>query len=337
MPPPRHPVFMASTTTPTTTATAALVQARSPPEPTPAESTLARALNHAATNDPEAVKQNAADLQAIVNVDQLHPHAANSSRPKRSLAELGRARARQHAQSEATSAASKPKLLHWPDMCAGLELTRPDLAPRVRLYNSPPDPPLMELEWRRSDGIKSLGSLRHYLPPWLLLDTHLPVIVTLVQIGATWVPWTVAAESTHLPGELGLFPLRRFIIGELVVRLRGRRVGTYIEHSNTLHKTCVSLLKGRRSSDLFSVRVGGGRLSLWDGWHDRPGGGRCANDPKGLGVAAMAVAWQADLDDWSEDAVLRAVRPIPAVNPTTTREGLASRELLWNYGASYWA
>ena len=291
-----------------------------------------------ATDDVHGVEQKVAAEAAAGHGDvEHHGPAALERRPRRQSAERGQLRARAQALAESKPLRKGCNPVLWPDMPPGQLLHQSTLAPQVRAYDSPPDLAVLELEWRPDDGLAALGSLCAYIPLWLAQATSLPIVVTLVQIGQAWLPWTVVAESTSLPGEVGLLPLRRFEVGELIGRLRGRKVGRYREGSATLDRMCRKLLEGRTSADLFTTRLPGGLITLWDGWYDRPGGVRCANDPRGLGEASMAVAWQSDPGDWGGDAELRAVRSVPAVGSSSTREEWASSELFWSYGPTYWA
>ena len=76
--------------------------------------------------------------------------------------------------------------------------------PRRRLYSGKlhGDRHLAECEWAPSDGLDAAA----FLSPWLsrseLSAASLPIIVTYAKVGAVWRPYTIAAESAVLPGEL---------------------------------------------------------------------------------------------------------------------------------------
>ena len=107
-------------------------------------------------------------------------------------------------------------------------------------------------------------------------------------------PWTVVAESlalreaaAGLPPQLGLYSLRDSVRGDLLAHLQGSPMGRFKAGSAKLARV-VAQSSQRTRSCLFQLDEPAGRVSLWDGSADRLGGGRAANDPRGLGRIANA-------------------------------------------------
>ena len=218
------------------------------------------------------------------------------------------------------------------------------LAPRVRRYAGRGEcEEILECEWRRSDGVEAAGLVAALAPAALLKVTGLPIIATLIKIGGTWKPWTLAAESwvmreAGLAAQMGVYMLCPMRKGVLLGYLTGRRLGVFRAGARAgLERAAAAAQGARLHSYAFTTRRHGGGVILWDGGHDRPGGLCCANDARGTAWRNNAArAWAAEPGEYDEEAAIRAVRNIAAVRVGTQLESLSRHEVLWSYGSAFW-
>ena len=139
------------------------------------------------------------------------------------------------------------------------------------------------------------------------MPPHLGVIVTYVDIRGKWTATTVATESATQPGEWGYYCARRMTGGE---------------HIGALLDTCEPTGPSR-----YLIETSEGTR---DAAKSRPGGPRCANDPRGTKLAPNAICY--------ETAMIH-VAPFAEINPLRPDLTAPMRkkcEIMWSYGEDYW-
>ena len=98
------------------------------------------------------------------------------------------------------------------------------------------------------------------------------------------------------------------------------------------YRAAVLAAAGASSVRRFAFELHRGpRRFLYDGRACRPGGPRCANDPRGTGLRANCALYS---DGWL--LVLRD-SAVPALRAGLSATQQAKAELLWDYGDGYWA
>ena len=206
---------------------------------------------------------------------------------------------------------------------------------------------LLECTWHPADGRHATSAklARRHLPAWLVDSTTLPVCITFrFDPGPGWRPHSVVCESVAcreagLPTQLGYYLLLPAAKDDVIDSLDGRRLGRFRPGSAAYLRAVAQVLDHpcAHHSYLFTIRESGGYETLWDGAHGRFGGLRAANDPRGIRPRGGPNASLGDLEDPSEDHVLRATKPIAAVGPSDTPERMCAKEVLWSYGPAFWA
>jgi hypothetical protein len=174
------------------------------------------------------------------------------------------------------------------------------------------------------------------LKQWVLIEepheATLPVIVTFAQVGAHWSPLTVAAESEALrakgwPAQYGLYAARDFTGGECLGAMSdGVRLGPRAS------KATLSSLSDEQRRFVCSLGRGNPTgAGVFDCSGCREGGPKRANDPRGLGARANAVMYENGL------LCVGAFSSIPGLRAGDPPARRARTEILWHYGAAFWA
>ena len=140
------------------------------------------------------------------------------------------------------------------------------------------------------------------------MPSHLGVIVTYIDVRGEWHPVSVATESATQLGQWGYYCARQFGGGEYI--------GAMLD----------AAAPDRPSRYLIKLRGG-----VRDGAASRPGGPRCANDPRGSGLPANAKCYD---NGWLAVAPFAEIAPL---RPDLTLRERRRREVLWDYGDHYWA
>lgn len=215
----------------------------------------------------------------------------------------------------------------------------PPRAPDVQLPNCPVQVEyggeehgsvrLVECQWSPSDGVAAGAFLSTWFSPAHLAAAALPITLTVVDCGGAWVPFTIAAESTAVPGCMGLFAARRFEGGELVgTMLDGTLLGRG-GPSRAWQAPIVASLAPSSLGYLYTLRRGG-KTELRDGRFSRPGGPSRANDSVNTGLPSNSQLY---------DNGCFNVMPFRSVEALSAHASWPQRrrsELLWSYGASFW-
>lgn len=188
---------------------------------------------------------------------------------------------------------------------------------------------LVECHWQPSDGVDAGAYLSAWFTPAQLATATLPITLTVVDCGGVWEPYTIAAESTAVPGGRGLFAARRFVGGDLVgTMLDGARLGRG-SHARGWQAAIVDSLAPGDLGYLYTLRRGR-TTELRDGRSSRSGGPSRANDSAGTGLSSNCQLY----DNGSFN-----VKPFCAVEALAASATWPQRrksELLWSYGRSFW-
>ena len=139
------------------------------------------------------------------------------------------------------------------------------------------------------------------------MPAHLGVILTFIDMSGRWIATTVATESATQPGEWGYYSARHLPGGEYI--------GAMLD---------VGEVSG---PSRFLVQM---RSGMCDGARCRPGGPRCANDPRGADLPPNARLY---------DHGWLAVAPFAELNalrPGLSRQQRRKLEILFRYGRKYW-
>lgn len=174
------------------------------------------------------------------------------------------------------------------------------------------------------DGIGASYFLAAYMSEELRAESTLGAILTLVDLAGRWVPWTLATERPSLPGEWALFLVSQLEGGGIVGSMRDASVlGTFTAGSRK-HQVAKQAAAAA-SNFVFEMKAAGSRVTLRDGATSRPGGPRCANDARGLGLHTNAIFYgNGNL----------CLRPFAAVLPLRADMTLSQRrcaEIVWSY------
>jgi hypothetical protein len=174
--------------------------------------------------------------------------------------------------------------------------------------------------------------LGKWLRPEELLHDSLPVIVTYAQVGKRWSPLTIAAESEALRNEgwtaqYGLYAARDFSGGECLGAMSdGVRLGPRVSEA------ALRSLSGEQRRFVCSFGRGNPTgAGVFDCSGCREGGPKRANDPRGLGARANAVMYENGL------LCVGAFSSIPGLRAEDPPARRARAEILWHYGAAFWA
>lgn len=188
---------------------------------------------------------------------------------------------------------------------------------------------LVECYWRPADGVAAGGFLGAWFAPAQLASATWPIILTVVDCGGVWTPYTIAAESMAVPGGVGLYAARRFAGGELVgTMLDGTLLGRGGD-TKAWQTAIVSELEPHRLGYLYLLKRGG-VVELRDGRHSRPGGPSRANDSANTGLTSNCALY---------DNGCLNVKPFRCVEALNARASWPQRrraELLWTYGDAFW-
>jgi len=189
---------------------------------------------------------------------------------------------------------------------------------------------LVELGWQPADGLEFGAFLLPWFTPAALCSAKLPIILTLEDTRGKWRPVTLTAESLAVPGEIGLFAARELRGDEMFgSMLDGEQLGEGTA-AKGWQDAIVSQLAPADRLYLYTLRVGSVHY-LFDGSCSRLGGPTRANDAVNTGLKNNCELW---------DSGAFCVLPHHSVPALTAGGSLAERrksEVLWDYGASYWA
>jgi hypothetical protein len=171
------------------------------------------------------------------------------------------------------------------------------------------------------------------LDRWVQAECEImPIIVTFAQVGPRWTPLTIAAESEALRNEgwsaqYGLYAAREFSGGECLGAMSdGARLGPRVSEA-----ALRSLSDEQRR---YVCRLGRGNptgAGVFDCSSCREGGPKRANDPRGTGLRANAVMYENGL------LCVGAFSTIPGLRAGDQPARRARAEILWHYGAAFWA
>ena len=189
---------------------------------------------------------------------------------------------------------------------------------------------LFELGWEPVDGVEFGAFLLPWFTPAALRSATLPIILTLEDKRGKWRPVTLTAESLAVPGEIGLFAARGLRGSEMFESmLDGELLGEGTAAKGWQDAIVAKMAPADRLY-LYTLRVGPVHY-LFDGSCSRLGGPTRANDALGTGLRNNCELW---------DTGAFCVLPHHSVPALTAGGSLAERrksEVLWDYGASYWA
>ena len=216
----------------------------------------------------------------------------------------------------------------------GWRLAAQQLAPRVDVY-----PDSIICRWKRDDGYAAAPLFMDLLPLWLIDEGARSTEMAIV-LDRNHAPQRLGAPSRAMTDngmgeQLGLYPLRAFKAGELIMHFEGELKGTYHEGGQQYGAAVARLLAGRQHSHLLSTSAPNGRVALLDGAVSRPGGVQLCNDPRGVS-GAVANARRGCIDD-GDDLALYAARRLEPLEWDTHEAHAACTEIMWSYGAAFWA
>ena len=150
------------------------------------------------------------------------------------------------------------------------------------------------------------------------------------DVKSKWRPVTLTAESLAVPGEIGLFAARGLYGSEMLgTMLDGDLLGEGTAAKGWQDAIVAKMAPADRLY-LYALRDGPVH-SLFDGSCSRLGGPTRANDARGTGCRNNSELW---------DSGAFCVLPHDSVPALTAGGSLADRrrsEVLWDYGAGYWA
>ena len=210
-------------------------------------------------------------------------------------------------------------------------------APRRRFLTSASGVPIVELEWDPIfDALSDAAFLDAILHPDFLVTTCLPVVLTCVARGGTWVPWTMCCEDRELlrqgfGWQRGLVAVRRFVHKEIVERFDGTLVGTYEADSQAYARAVRRRLRETGASYLFETEgKRKGTCRLWDGVTGRDGGPKRANSAHGLGRPNRAEI------DPEGDLLVTVPAGVPALTAAVAPKHMHMHSIYVDYGEAYW-
>ena len=190
---------------------------------------------------------------------------------------------------------------------------------------------IAECAWSPRDGVAAGRWLRPWFTRQQLLDSPLTIIVTFFDDGARWHAWTIACESTLLPGQYGLFPARDFDETETLGIMRDGLIGAYTSHSRALQTAIREAQSSGQHRYLFVLpSTHKDQVTLHDGSLSRPGGPRNANDARGFARVAYNSKF---MEDGRLVVTSHALRGLRADMSALQR---MRSEILWDYGQEYW-
>lgn len=190
---------------------------------------------------------------------------------------------------------------------------------------------LAECRWEAGDGAAAGAFLDRWVGPQEREACGGPIILTLVKLGAGWAPWTLAMESSLLPGQMGLFAARKLGPHDVVAWMRdGIRVGSANDEAGMA--ALLQKAGGMEKKYMYMIDGGGEGFVLMDGEGAREGGAKRANDARGLRRGNNAV--------FHEDGALRVGMWSTGVVERRADMNMRERkdaEVTWSYGMAYWS
>ena len=234
----------------------------------------------------------------------------------------------------ATTAASPPRGLRRSARHKELhQKRRPnDLPGHTSIFADAGGDTYAECAWWPQDGVIAGQFLDHWISAAQRASTpaHLGAILTFVHDPhGRWRPLTIAWVSCIVPNEWGLFAAVDAPGGTLLgTMLDGKDLGSFATRAQ-LH-AAAEAIPTSEARYLIEFRGRGRNTVLIDGSSCRPGGPRCANDPRGTNLSANAQTY----DNGCLNVAPRA--EIPRLRPEATASQRRRSEILHNYGEAYW-
>ena len=193
---------------------------------------------------------------------------------------------------------------------------------------------LCECWWQPADGVAAGAFLDSWVSPQErteLAATGFAVVLTLVDLGGSWVPLTIVTRSAMLPDEYGAFAARDVEGGEVIgAVLDGRKLGHGKRESIGYARGLARVPTGQREYVYALQPTKDGPLHLYDGRACRFGGPMRANDARGIRAGNNCTLHASGL------FCVGRFQSVPRLRAGDSLESKRRAELSWSYGREYW-